>query len=105
VQHLSYAELEQWRTDERPFVLIDVREPAEHAAYHIGGELIPLAQVVRQREFPTDRPVVFYCRKGIRSQIAIQRLAHRFPEADFYNLRGGISDLRHRLVDGNLSPE
>lgn len=103
MQHLSYTELEQWRTEERPFHLIDVREPEEHAAYHIGGELIPLAQLLRRPELPTDHPVVLYCKRGIRSQLAIQRLARRFPDTDFYNLRGGIFDLRTRLVDGNLS--
>ena len=105
MQHLDYAELQAWRAADRPFYLIDVREPYEHAAYHIGGELIPLAQLLRREQFPTDHPVVVYCKKGIRSQLAIQRLARRFPATDFYNLRGGILDLRARLVDGNFSTE
>jgi rhodanese-related sulfurtransferase len=70
--------------------LIDVREPDEHAEFNIGGQLIPLGEIVQQVEkIATDKPVIIYCRKGIRSQIAIQRLQEKFPFANLINLIGG----------------
>lgn len=97
MQHLNYTELEHWRAEGRPFLLIDVREPHEHEAFNIGGELVPLAQCLRRETFPTDRPVVIYCKRGIRSQLAIQRIAHRFPDTTFFNLRAGVLALMDSL--------
>jgi rhodanese-related sulfurtransferase len=49
--------------------VLDVREPDEWAAGHIGGAtLIPLGQLaVRVAEVPADRQVVVVCRSGNRS--------------------------------------
>lgn len=70
--------------------LIDVREPEEHEVFNIGGELIPLGEITRRVQLIcTDKPVVIYCRKGIRSQVAIQRLQDKFPFTNLINLIGG----------------
>lgn len=72
------------------FQLIDVRESYEHNDFNIGGELIPLNKIAQQVEkIATDKPVIIYCRKGIRSQIAIQRLQQKFPFTNLLNLIGG----------------
>lgn len=72
------------------FQLIDVREPDEYAEFNIGGQLIPLNAIVQQIEkIDTAKPVIFYCRKGIRSQVAIQRLQEKFPFTNLLNLIGG----------------
>lgn len=94
MKQLTLAQLEAWRRERYPFQLIDVREPEEHAAFNIGGELIPLAQIPYALDrLAEDMPVVVYCKRGIRSQIAIQRIAARCPDIDFYNLAGGILPL------------
>ena len=71
-------------------VLIDVREPYEWDAGRIAGathiELERLAS--RANEVPTDRPIVFSCRLGIRSAMAMQ--AFRASGWDAYHLGGGI---------------
>jgi adenylyltransferase/sulfurtransferase len=41
-------------------------------------------------EIPRDQPVIIYCRKGIRSQIAIQRLEEKFAFTNLFNLQGGL---------------
>ena len=70
--------------------LIDVREPEEHDEFNIGGELIPLGEIVHQsQKIAADKPVIIYCRKGIRSQVAIQRLQEKFPFTNLINLVGG----------------
>ncbi len=94
MKHLTFTELQQWQTEGRNFQLIDVRERSEHEHFNIGGLLIPLNVVTRHiDQLQLDRPIVFYCKRGIRSQIAIQRLMPRFPQADFYNLQDGILPL------------
>ncbi len=70
--------------------LIDVRESYEHEEFNIGGELIPLIEITQHfDQIATGKPVILYCRKGIRSQIAIQRLQEKFPFTNLINLIGG----------------
>lgn len=84
------------------FQLIDVREPEEHEAFNIGGELIPLPFITQHTEnIHRDKPVIFYCRKGIRSQIAIQRLQEKYPFTNLINLIGGTEAWKKQfMVDG-----
>ena len=44
----------------------------------------------RLNDIEKEKPVIFYCRKGVRSQIAIQRLQQKFPFNNLYNLVGGL---------------
>ncbi|MEX6686672.1 rhodanese-like domain-containing protein [Danxiaibacter flavus] len=75
--------------------LIDVREPHEHEEFNIGGLLIPMEDIMtRAEEIPKDKPVIFYCRKGIRSGIAIQRLHQKFGFTNLFNLKGGMDAWR-----------
>jgi rhodanese-related sulfurtransferase len=71
--------------------LLDVRELLEHEDFNIGGKLIPLGDLISQAEnIPKDKPVIVYCKKGIRSQIAIQRLQEKFDFTNLVNLKGGM---------------
>ena len=93
MKNIDYEQLQDWIKNEKQFKLIDVREADEHASFNIGGTLIPLSQFIKIKDLDTLLPIIVYCKLGIRSQIAIQRLATRFPEADFYNLDKGILHL------------
>ena len=93
MKNINYKQLQDLIKNEKQFQLIDVRETDEHASFNIGGTLIPLSQFIKIKDLDTLLPIVVYCKRGIRSQIAIQRLATRFPEADFYNLDKGILHL------------
>ena len=71
--------------------LIDVREVHEHNAFNIGGKLIPLSEVTKHiDEIEKEVPVIFYCRVGVRSQVAIQRLSSKYPFDNLVNLAGGM---------------
>jgi rhodanese-related sulfurtransferase len=84
-------ELKAWMDDNTSFILIDVREAWEREAYNIGGEHIPLGDVMLRRdEIPVDKLVVIYCEKGIRSSIIIQRL-EAIGFNNLYNLSVGMS--------------
>ena len=94
MQHITLKVIDQWQADNKDFQLIDVREASEHQHKNIGGKLIPLGEIMRNKDkIATDKPVVLYCKRGIRSQIAIQKLQRRLPNVEFYNLQGGIYEL------------
>ncbi len=90
MQSITAAALKQKIDNKEDFQLIDVREPDEHVEFNINGELIPLGNIVQEmNKIATDKPVIIYCHKGIRSQIAIQRLQEKFPFTNLINLIGG----------------
>lgn len=94
MQQLTPQELQQWIAEGKKFMLIDVREGFEHEAYNIGGLHIPLGELMsRRKELPKDETLVFYCEKGIRSAIALQRLEDEGLK-DAYNLAGGMTAWR-----------
>lgn len=86
---MTSSELRNWQATGRPHVLVDVREPREHAAGSIDGAvLIPLGQLAaRVGELPADLPVVAYCQGGGRSARAVAFLRELGREA--HNLTGG----------------
>lgn len=73
-------------------IIVDVREPDEHAAMHIkGATLIPLASVTKEALPPLeDRKLIMHCHFGKRSSMACRHLLEAHPELDVYNLEGGI---------------
>ena len=100
MKSITAIELQQLMADKKDFQLVDVRELDEHDAFNIGGALMPLAEVISHiSEIQKDRPVIVYCRKGIRSQIAIQKLQDKFPFNNLYNLTGGTEAWK-KSMDG-----
>ena len=90
MKSITANELLQLINNKTDFQLIDVREAEEHDEFNIGGTLIPLAQITQQlQQVAKQKPVIIYCRNGIRSQIAIQRLQDKFPFTNLINLIGG----------------
>ena len=89
-EDMTVDELAEWRRDKKPHLLIDVREPAEHATSRIeGAELIPLRQLQSHvKRLPKDRPIVVHCAVGGRSAIAVAML--KVQGFDARNLSGGI---------------
>ena len=102
MQSITAAALKQRLEQKEELQLVDVREAFEHDAFHIGGELVPLGEInARIAEISKDKPVVVYCRKGIRSQIAIQRLLDKYPFTNLLNLEGGIEAWKAAFGAGN----
>ena len=91
MKSITATELKNRILCEEDFQLIDTREKEEHAVFNIGGNLMPLGNIISHlNEIEKEKPVIFYCRKGVRSQIAIQRLQQKFPFNNLYNLMGGM---------------
>ena len=94
MKEINVEELRKWQKEEREFFLVDVREESEHSHLNIGGMLLPLGELMhRKGEIAQNIPVVFYCEKGIRSVIAIQRL-ESVGFQNLYNLTGGMKAWR-----------
>ncbi|WP_319550150.1 rhodanese-like domain-containing protein [Desulfogranum marinum] len=91
---------------EKKYVLVDVRQENEYQNEHIpGATLIPLAELAeREAELPADRPLIFYCRSGKRSQAAATLIASSRSGSDqkneLYNMVGGIMAWNGMLLSG-----
>lgn len=91
MQTIDAIGLREKISNKESFLLIDVREPWEHEQFNIGGLLIPMNTIFQHLDaIPADKPVVFYCQKGIRSGLVIQRLQQKFAFKNLMNLSGGM---------------
>jgi len=91
MQHISATELFTALKEGTDLMLIDVRKAFEHNAFNIGGTLIPYQEILNHHQIiHKNIPVVLYCEKGVRSQIAIQRLEDKFGFTNLINLSGGM---------------
>ncbi len=97
------ARVADWLAEEPTLQVIDVREPYEREAGHIAGtrhiELVALSS--QAASVDRERPVVFYCRAGSRSEMAAQALRASGYEA--YSMSGGL--VRWAQEGRPLSPE
>jgi rhodanese-related sulfurtransferase len=95
VKNIDPIKLREKLLHQEDIQLIDIRQAWEHEAYNIGGILIEPDTLFEKKDLiDRSKPVVFYCSKGIRSQIAIQRLQQKFHFNNLYNLSGGIEAWR-----------
>jgi sulfur-carrier protein adenylyltransferase/sulfurtransferase len=88
---ISVTEAHQQLSSAQPPLLIDVREPDEHAHCCVAqARLIPLADIPNQlASIPTDCPVLIMCHHGGRSMRATQFLRSKgYPLVS--NIKGGI---------------
>jgi rhodanese-related sulfurtransferase len=97
------ARVADWLAEDPAPQVIDVREAYEREAGHIADtrhiELVSLTAAAATVE--RERPVVFYCRVGARSQMAAQ--AFRASGYEAYSMKGG---LRRWADEGRpLSPD
>ena len=102
---ISAKALKKMMTANTAFQLIDVREPKEYAIENIGGELIPLSEILQNKvKITRDKPVIIHCQSGHRSRKAIELL----QEAGFnnlWNLEGGILGFRKAYSSNEKRPE
>ncbi len=75
--------------------LLDVREDAERAEFHIGGMHFRLRMIqemaIEDIEDLKDEEVICYCRSGNRSQMACLMLEH-LGFKNTVNVTGGVVD-------------
>ncbi|HEX3392641.1 MAG TPA: rhodanese-like domain-containing protein [Solirubrobacteraceae bacterium] len=100
---IAPGELAEWMGRDGELQVIDVREPYEREAGHIAGTThIPLVELsARAGEIDSERPVVFYCRVGARSDMAAQ--AFRASGYKALSMEGGL--VRWARESRPLAPE
>jgi len=90
LKKVDAATVKTW-IDAGDAVLVDVREPNEHAAEHVqGSHLVPLSELDRHDlKHLGKSKVVFHCKGGMRTTANAGRLAAAC-EGELYELTGGI---------------
>ncbi len=92
INEISAADLEKMLTEKIDYQLIDVREPFEYEIKNIGGELIPLGNILENvRKISKTKPVVIHCKSGSRSKKVIEQL-QSLGFDNLFNLVGGIDN-------------
>ena len=74
------------------YILIDVREPHEHAEYNIGGLLVPMAGIMGAMPHLSqnkDAEIIVYCRSDNRSGM-IKGFLEAQGFSNVRNLLGGM---------------
>lgn len=91
LQLVNAETLKQW-LEQKQVILVDVREPSEHAAERIyGAKLVPLSQFdVSQIPLESDKTIVLHCQSGNRSAQAANKLLTTGAETVIH-LEGGLN--------------
>ncbi|MDP8079346.1 rhodanese-like domain-containing protein [Phocoenobacter skyensis] len=92
IKTIEAIQLQEWLTSGEA-VLVDVREPSEFTEWRIPYAIsMPLTNIDQHiPHLATEkRKIVFQCLKGKRGEMAAGEAIKLFPEADIYNLTGGI---------------
>ncbi len=92
IKNINAATLKTW-LDNKEAIVVDVREPSEHAAEKISdANLVPLS-TLNKKSLPQceNKKLVIHCRSGKRSQAACEKLLAEDANLEIYNLEGGIS--------------
>ena len=93
MQTITPQELKERMDKGEELFIVDVREPDEHAAFNIGGKLVPVGDILAMQTDDLDewkeKEVIFYCRSGARSARAAQ-FAEMLGFENTVNLTGGM---------------
>jgi rhodanese-related sulfurtransferase len=76
--------------DHNKLLIIDVREPYEQTEIIPNAYSIPLHEITVTKLPFMDKPIILYCKAGIRSLDAGYKLLSENPQLDLYSLEGGI---------------
>ena len=91
MKEITVSELKKMMDEKTDFQLIDVREAHEFEIAQIGGELIPMGEVMDNlNRISKDKPVIIHCRSGARSGAITNALESQHSFTNIYNLKGGI---------------
>jgi sulfur-carrier protein adenylyltransferase/sulfurtransferase len=89
---ITASELKALMDDGSEFLLVDVREPAEWEIVRIpGAVLIPKGDLpAKLAELPQNKPVITYCKTGVRSAEALALLKNA-GFSDAMHVQGGVT--------------
>jgi len=97
---ITAAELKQRIENKESIALLDVREQLEYFTYNIGGDNLPLGNLLKgidDLDYNKEEEIVVICQRGIRSETACKQLTLAgFTKVR--NLSGGLLAYR-RIVE------
>jgi rhodanese-related sulfurtransferase len=100
MQNISVEELKARLDAGEELNLLDVREDAERADFHIGGTHFRLRRIqdmaIEDIEDLKEQEVICYCRSGARSQMACLMLEH-LGFVKTVNVTGGILEWEQKF--------
>jgi rhodanese-related sulfurtransferase/rubrerythrin len=107
IETKDVATAREWLASKKEgeFIILDVRQPQEYRSGHLPGALlIPLPDLLdRTGELDASKPVLTYCRTGIRSRAAAALLlTEGFHPV--YSLDGGIAAWNGQTATGDYRP-
>lgn len=99
IKEISSRELQQMRiNNSENLFLLDVREPHEWNEFNIGGNHIPMQEIIEKIDLiPRDKTVVVICRSGARSANVTDYLVKQHQFSDVVNLAGGLIGWRNNI--------
>ena len=90
MKEITVQELKQRMDAGEDIQLIDVREAHEYRQYNIGGESIPMGQLMLNLDrLSKEKDIVVLCLSGNRSSAMVHALMSRGYE-NVINLKGGV---------------
>lgn len=90
MKEISVSELKKKIDAGENYQLVDVRESYEADICSMGGELIPMGEILDSLDkIRKDVPVYVHCRSGKRSAAIVQTLESQ-GYTNVYNVSGGI---------------
>lgn len=93
---ISAAEFNSRLLNGPSFTIIDVREELEFQTYNMGGQNIPLGNLLKEPEdldYSHDDEIVVICQRGLRSETA-KRALIQAGYKNVRNLTGGLLAVR-----------
>lgn len=91
IKSIDAATLKEW-LNKREALLIDVRDPEEHAAENIPGAISMPLTTISRKDLPAmgDKKLVLHCKAGKRSMTACEKLVSEDSSLEVFSLEGGI---------------
>ncbi|MBA3704582.1 MAG: rhodanese-like domain-containing protein [Bacteroidetes bacterium] len=99
MKEVTVSELKELKDNQTDFQLIDVREEHELEICEIGGEHIPMGDIMDNLDkISKTKKVIIHCRSGARSG-AICAALEAEGYNNVYNLKGGIIGWANEIDD------
>jgi sulfur-carrier protein adenylyltransferase/sulfurtransferase len=106
-KEMNVNEFNALLSQDKTFLLIDVRDKDEYEKVNLGGKFLPFSEFDKWIEtvpsiFPKDIPIIIHCKGGGRSREAVKKIISKYPLANIYNLQGGIKEWYNIIENKSL---
>lgn len=98
MRSITATELNQAILRGEDYLIVDIREPYEHAACNINALHIPMGEICeKSADLPAGKSIVIMCRSGKRAEAVANILSKDHGMTNIYLLEGGITAWRDEV--------